>query len=115
MRLLDLEPQFLKIVDATHYQDVDTLQESDGIIFICPQCVVNKGGLVGSHSIICWRPQVSQEHTPIPGRWEFHGTSYHDLTLVAGSSSVLLNGPGCGAHFFVRSGLIELLKPEVQQ
>jgi hypothetical protein len=29
-----------------------------------------------------------------------------DITLVAGSSSVLLTG-GCQAHFFVRGGQIE--------
>lgn len=27
---------------------------------------------------------------PKPGRWEFHGTGYADLSLVAGSSSILL-------------------------
>ncbi len=34
-----------------------------------------------------------------------HGTGIADLTLVAGSSSVALQG-GCKAHFFVRDGAI---------
>jgi hypothetical protein len=43
--------------------------------------------------------------SPTPGRWDFQGTGLQDLTLVAGSSSVLLTG-GCRAHFFVRDGEI---------
>lgn len=106
MRLLDLEPQFLKF-DAREpkaYSQTDSVADADGVMFVCPKCFAAQGR-PGSHSVLCWRPHVPKEITPQPGRWDFKGTGYHDLTLVAGSSSVLLLG-GCNAHFFVRNGQI---------
>jgi len=112
VKLRDLDPHFLKIVDAKlwRFKGEDgesevSIKEADGIVFMCPKCFATNGGLVGTHSVICWRPQVSQDIPPGPGRWEFQGTGYADLTLVAGSSSVALKG-GCEAHFFVRNGEI---------
>lgn len=106
MRLLDLEPQFLRIAEPNKlYHHVDSIAEADGMLFLCPKCFVTNAGPVGAHSVVCWRPHVSQTELPVPGRWEFEGTGLHDLTLVAGSSSVLITG-GCNAHFFVRGGEI---------
>lgn len=59
---------------------------------------------IGTHRIICWRPRVPITPSMVgPGRWDFEGTGYDDLSLVAGSSSVQILG-GCAAHFFVRAG-----------
>jgi hypothetical protein len=85
---------------------VDTLAESDGILFLCPKCFVANGGKVGTHSVICWRPRIAPDVDPKPGRWEFEGTSLNDLTLRAGSSSILLTGQGCQAHFHITNGEI---------
>jgi len=74
-------------------------------MFACPKCFESNKGLVGTHRVLCWRPRVAQTESPRPGRWEFEGTGYDDLTLVAGSSSIALQG-GCNAHFFVRDGKI---------
>ena len=106
MRLCELEPQFLKRTDDTHFSNVDLLAEADGIIFLCPVCFASNKGPVGTHSIICWRPIVPQTTSPTPGRWEFQGSGYGDLTLVAGSSSVSLQGAPCKAHFFIKGGEI---------
>ncbi|HEY1605638.1 MAG TPA: hypothetical protein VGF77_08555 [Allosphingosinicella sp.] len=109
MRLIDLEPQWLKIVDLRTRRRVEGIapQEADGILFKCPVCFQANGGSIGTHSIICWQPHVSQDHPPTPGRWSFEGSSFNDLTLVAGSSSILLTR-GCKAHFFIRNGGIEV-------
>ncbi len=107
MRLAELEPTFLIRVDDTHLRMTDEIGLADGVMFLCPVCFVANNGSIGTHSIICWKPNVPQTTTPVPGRWDFVGTCYDDLTLVAGSSSVFLSGPGCGAHFFVRNGNIE--------
>ena len=110
MRLTELEPKFLKIdgINFGSFRRIDSIDEADGIIFICPVCFTANRGNVGSHSIICWRPKAPQAvNLTGPGRWEFTGTGYEDLTLVAESSSVLLRG-GCNAHFFVRDGNIDL-------
>jgi len=89
-----------------HIVDVDTIAEADGIRMLCPKCYDDPPvGPVGTHSVICWSPKISQDHDPKPGRWDLVGTSIDDLTLVAGSSSVLIQG-GCHAHFFVRGGYI---------
>lgn len=107
LRLVDLKPEFLKLqVDLKGWLRTQELIEADGIVFLCPKCFTLNGGPVGTHSVICWQPHVPQEIGPKPGRWKFHGTGFADLSLVAGSSSVLLMG-GCNAHFFVREGRIE--------
>ena len=86
--------------------EVDAIEEADGLRLLCPQCHDDPPvGPVGTHGVICWSPTISQDHAPRPGRWDLVGTSIDDLTLVAGSSSVLLQG-GCGAHFFVRQGRV---------
>lgn len=108
MRLADLEPEFLKRVTEDRSTLDVTIAEADGIVFVCPKCFAANGNQrPGVHSIICWRPRVPADVTPGPGRWEFIGTCLDDLSLVAGSSSVLLMG-GCNAHFFVRNGAIEM-------
>ncbi len=86
--------------------DVDAIAEADGVRLLCPKCHDDPPvGPVGTHAIICWSPKISQDHDPKPGRWNLVGTSLDDLTLVAGSSSVLIQG-GCLAHFFVRDGRV---------
>lgn len=109
MKLIDLEPEFLKRTDDTHWHRVDALAEADGIIFVCPKCFAANGKQrPGIHSVICWQPHVPQTTSPKPGRWSFKGTGVADLTLVAGSSSIHLTGPGCGAHFFIENGEIRM-------
>lgn len=107
MRLTELEPKFLTIKDGDTktYGVQDEIAGADGVMFVCPLCFQNQGR-PGSHSVICWAPQVPQTFFPVPGRWELLGTGYEDLTLRAGSSSVHLTGPGCGAHFFIENGAI---------
>lgn len=103
LTLLELEPEFLKREDSHHFRRVETIEEADGVCFLCPKCFKANGGSVGTHAVICWAPGVPQDTSPTGGRWELRGTGVHDLTLVAGSSSVQITG-GCKAHFFVRDG-----------
>jgi hypothetical protein len=105
VKLIDLEPTFLQIVGPGRRLRIDTLP-ADGLMFLCPKCFLANKGNVGTHSVCCWQPHVPQTELPTPGRWSLVGTGYHDLTLVAGSSSILLTS-GCHAHFFIRNGLIE--------
>ena len=86
MQLRDLEPKFLKRESKKSFAVSDDLTSADGIIFKCPKCFAENGGAVGTHSIICWKPHIPQTISPQPGRWNFEGTGYDDLTLVAGSS-----------------------------
>lgn len=109
MRLTELAPQFLKREHDALFTHVGTLGEADGILFVCPKCLQANGMVrAGVHSVICWNPSVPQTTSPTPGRWSFLGTGVEDLTLVAGSASVHLTGPGCGAHFHITDGEIRM-------
>jgi len=89
-----------------YHVHVDAIDEADGVMFLCPKCFDDPPvGPVGTHRVLCWSPKIGQDHDPKPGRWNLVGTSIDDLTLVAGSSSVLIQG-GCQAHFFVRQGRV---------
>lgn len=106
MDLYELEPEFFKIVDERTHRPVKDIKEADGLTLLCPLCYKNNGNSnIGTHSIMVYQPHVSQAHAPTGGRWKFVGTGLNDLSLVAGSSSILLNG-GCRAHFFIRNGVI---------
>lgn len=109
MKLTDLDPTFLKWKDDSHFELTDNVDEADGIQFLCPKCFVKNGGSIRTHSIVCWEPNVPQTTTPKPGRWNLVGSGYNDLTLVNGSSSVLVRGePGHPDHWhgFVRNGQV---------
>lgn len=107
-RLTELDPQFLKRTDDSHWQHVERIGEADGIIFLCPACFEQNNGPVGTHSIICWRPSVPQSTSPTPGRWEFEGNGYYDLTLAGGAWSGNLRSvkldASCNVHFHITNG-----------
>lgn len=83
-----------------------TIEQADAVMFLCPKCFATNGGPKGTHRVICNRPRVPLRPGIYvgPGRWEFSGTGIDDLVLTAGSSSILLDGPGCGWHGFVGNG-----------
>lgn len=103
MKLVDLEPSFLFLISASEYRRGVAIDKADGLIFLCPKCYAANGGGEGTHSVVCWQPHVPAEVKPGPGRWRFEGTGFEDLSLVAGSSSILLTS-GCRWHGFVRNG-----------
>jgi hypothetical protein len=100
-KLSELEASFIKLTDERgSYRTDVTFADCDGVQFLCPLCFDRNAGPVGTHMVICWKPQVPQTISPTPGRWNHQGSGLHDLTLVAGSSSIALQG-GCGWHGFV--------------
>lgn len=109
MKLNELLPEFITSgIDGKTIFEVETMDQADGIMFLCPKCFEKNKGIVGTHRVVCWSPKVSQNINPSPGRWEMLGNGFDDLTLKAGSSSVLLTG-GCRAHFFITDGNIKLV------
>lgn len=105
--LADLEPRTLgRDTDDGWHEDVPW-NEARGIRFICPKCWLKNGRSdIGVHSMICWVPGVPLTRPPSPGRWSLVGTGLADVTLVAGSSSIQIQG-GCNAHFWIRGGRVE--------
>jgi hypothetical protein len=102
MKLRELEPTFLKVIDHCQSLMTDDIANADGIMFKCPKCFSEKKSLKGTHSIMCWQPNVADERHPKGGRWNLVGSCYDDLELQNGSSSILQSG--CNAHFFIRNG-----------
>lgn len=108
MKLSDLSPEWLRFEGGGgSFRRWHERQGANGILFVCPLCFQNNNHQrPGVHSVICWEPEVPQSVDPKPGRWIMLGTDFNDLTLQAGSSSILLLG-GCNAHFFIRAGQIQ--------
>lgn len=109
MDLSELQPRLLKATSKREWSRFEgPFAAADGMVFLCPKCMAaNNMRAEGVHSVICWQPSVSPEMEPGPGRWLFIGNDFHDVTFVAGSSSVKLSG-GCEAHFFIKAGKIEM-------
>lgn len=100
-KLTELDGAFIKLTDERgSYRNDAIFADCDGVEFLCPLCYEQNSGPVGTHMVICWKPHVPQTISPIPGRWNQQGSALHDLKLVAGSSSIALQG-GCGWHGFV--------------
>ena len=91
-----------------------SIEDAEGLSFLCPVCYINNKGLIGTHTVICWSLNVSQEWFPTPGRWNLVGTGLSDVSLVTGSSSVAIQGP-CNAHFWVTQGRISDKKLEEEE
>lgn len=106
VKLTELEARFVKILDDVGTRlFVDTLAESDGVMFLCPKCYVANGGKDGTHSVTCLWPSVSPKEVPGPGRWSPSGSGISDLTLGPGSGSASVRlETGCKWHGFVRRG-----------
>lgn len=102
--LAALDPHTCGRADPVGWTEDVPWADADGMRFSCPKCWLENGGSdIGVHSVIIWQPHVPQTVTPIPGRWSMDGSSFDDVTLVAGSSSVQING-GCNAHFHIKVG-----------
>jgi Family of unknown function (DUF6527) len=102
MRLMELEPEWVTHRPPNGIGHADSLESADGILFICPACWQKNGGPIGTHSVICWKPQVPAGIEPGPSRWPMTGTGFEDLTLTP--SIDLTVGGGCTWHGFIQNG-----------
>ena len=104
MKLTDLEPEFLRIKSETAIDTkIESLDDAQGVMFLCPVCFQANGGNVGTHSVMCWfrDREVPDSQTPGPGRWTPSGTGFEDLSLTP---SVLLPTAECAWHGWVTNG-----------
>lgn len=95
IKLTDLEATFMKITETGRsYREGVTLEEAQGVRFLCPVCFEANGGPTGTHSVLCWfrGRGVPADEAPEPGRWAVMGTGLEDLSL---RPSIHLRG-GCG-------------------
>jgi hypothetical protein len=106
VRLIELNPEWVKMTDDRSYESVDTLAEAQGLWFLCPVCFQRNSGVVGTHHVLCWFAArgVLDSRKPGPGRWTPTGTDFKDLSLAP---SILLPQSKCEAHFHVINGEIQ--------
>jgi hypothetical protein len=109
--LSSLEAKFI-VATPGGSRVVESIDEAQGVRFLCPKCFTANGGAVGTHSVICWSRSrgVPEEQEPGPGRWTLHGTSMDNLQLegdpVGRARSVQLTA-GCNWHGFINNGHAE--------
>ena len=85
-------------------ESAEDFAHADGILFLCPTCIVKNNGPIGTESVCVWfanRPNVPAAALPGPGRWTATGTSFDDLTLTP---SVNVNHEHW--HGFIRNGVV---------
>ena len=101
MRLSALEPHFLKNVEASSaYEYTDNIREADGLEMQCPACHwAFKGGSEPVHHIVLWE---DRRH------WQFVGTGYDDVSILAGSLAVWFTS-GCKARFYCKRGKVDFV------
>ena len=129
MRLIELGPQFVRYgmepAPAHHgrrmadgviewggflvetRKPVESLEEAQGVWFLCPKCYLANGGVVGTHAceVTFEGRGVSPEHgcqgsDGKPTRWAVSGSGFEDLTVTP---SIQLIG-GCNWHGYITKG-----------
>lgn len=83
--------------------NVDTLQEAQGIMFLCPKCFRDNNGPVGTHR--CPLPFAGRGVDPAKNQWNVTGSGYADLSTTP---SYLIVG-GCSWHGYITNGQVSIL------
>lgn len=84
MKLTELDPTFVRATGNGGHQDVATLAEAQGVLFVCPSCYQRNGNSdIGVHMVLVWFRDrgVPDDAVPKPARWAVSGSSLDDLTL----------------------------------
>jgi len=84
--LVMLQPTFRRYEAAKsriYHTCVATLEEAQGVQFLCPKCFRANGGGIGTHLVLVWSESrgVPLGATPAHGRWAMTGTGFEDLSL----------------------------------
>lgn len=105
---LELSPKFIKSNSEGGWRAVDSADDADGVMFLCPLCYQRNGGSVGTHQVVIW--DLTVPISPLfsgPGRWALEGETLGSLSLSPAAPgrahSVHLQG-GCGWHGYVTNG-----------
>ena len=101
MKLSELDPVFMRVLDGKRMCAVGPFEEADGVMFLCPYCFRENGGSKGTHVVLVWFEggKAGPEWTPA-ARWKASGTCLEDLTI-----SPSIHMPSCW-HGYVRGGQI---------
>lgn len=81
--LLELRAEFIAFHRRYGMKVVKTLDEAQGLIFLCPACFEKNDGARGTHSVICWTKNVTKDlgFNDRHHRYRFEGTGLDDLSL----------------------------------
>lgn len=91
-----------------YWIDAKSLDDAQGILFLCPKCFQSNNGEIGTHEVQVTfaNRNVIDEHGvhngERPVRWNVEGSNFDDITI---SPSILIIG-GCEWHGFIQHGEI---------
>lgn len=128
--LRQLEASFIKRspMGGRAWLKTKSIQQADGLQFLCPVCIEKNGGKRGTHLLVLWFTgrDVPDEVAGGSARWTVskQSTGLDDLTFVHGvpvkPKSVGVGQGNEHAHFFIEGGQVvntsrDLHEPEVHQ
>src|SRR3546814_10262771 len=91
MKLTDLEAKFvIRTENGFHSGDDVTIENAQGLWYLCPQCYAKNGGARGTHHVLNWSSGrgVPADASPGPGRWTPSGAGIADLSFVPGNPPI---------------------------
>lgn len=100
LKLVDLDPHFLKRVSPVDYDHTDDIAEAAGLELRCPAChwADERTGSRDAHTLVLWAD---------PKRWHFEGHGYRDLSLMAGRLMMDLTAGRCRCQFHIKGGRVD--------
>lgn len=110
MKLIDLEPEFIRFNELEHegiiktcLQEVETLAEAQGVFLDCPVCQRSHSIMIAFADRGVLDHQGTRSTDGRPTRWTVAGgTGLHDLTLTP-SIDCTPSNPSCW-HGFITNG-----------
>jgi hypothetical protein len=82
MKLLDLNPSFIRYDDRGSWVVVNSIQEAQGISFDCPVCRNHGVSVSFVDDTLPSRYGTYEKKTGKPMRWKVTGTGLHDMTII---------------------------------
>lgn len=111
VKLADLDPQWLRYVADGGLGHVESIDQAQGLMFLCPKCFLANGGPVRTHSVIVWSRSRGVPTRRRQGRGAGHspalGFTISPSTAIrlATRARIDLSGTaGCQWHGFITNG-----------
>lgn len=102
MKLIDLEPEYIRYIEDGKMRIVNSLSEAQGIEFYCPKSGCDHKINITFKDRGVLDNQGSHNKEGKPTRWEVNGTDASNLTTLP---SIHIKDT-CGWHGFITKGII---------
>lgn len=107
MRLSDLNAHFVRLTAQGFYFLDGSIEIPQGVTFLCPKCLTESQGTLGTHRILIWFEGRGVPSQQMPSaRWKATGMSLEDLSLEPAIQKSAFFHPDadCVWHGWVKNG-----------